>query len=49
MYLRTIEDAYVEGELVREQAISALGAERVAELDYAMGAIAQDIERGLRL
>lgn len=49
LYRQSAEQAFIDDELPREQAIDALGPERVKEIEYAKQALAQDIARGLDL
>ncbi len=44
----TAEDAYLAGDISREEAISLLGEEKVAELDEAIAAIERDMAWGLK-
>jgi predicted transcriptional regulator len=48
LYRKQIADAYLAGELDREQAIAELGEETVEDLDYARRAVEQDIQWGLK-
>lgn len=48
LYRKQIADAYIAGELDREQAISELGEQTVEDLDYARRAIEQDVQWGLK-
>ncbi|MFO1431056.1 MAG: hypothetical protein U1F76_13075 [Candidatus Competibacteraceae bacterium] len=49
LYHQAVEQAYIDGNLARPDAVETLGAERVDEIDYAKKALAQDIARGLSL
>ena len=49
LYQQAMEQAFIDGAVTREDAIAALGHERVEELEYARQALAQDIARGLGL
>lgn len=49
LYREAIEQSYIDGEIGRERALDALGNERLAEIDYAMSALAVDVKRGLTL
>lgn len=49
LYRQAVEQAYIDGTLARDDAAAILGRERVEEIEYAKQALAQDIERGLRL
>ncbi|GIV80188.1 MAG: hypothetical protein KatS3mg050_4582 [Litorilinea sp.] len=49
LYRQAVEQAFINGEISREEAIASLGLERVEELEYAKRALAQDIARGLSL
>jgi predicted DNA-binding protein len=48
LYRKQIADAYIAGELGREQAISELGEQTVEDLDYARRAVEQDVQWGLK-
>jgi predicted DNA-binding protein len=48
LYRKQIADAYIAGELDREQAISELGEQIVEDLDYARRAVEQDVQWGLK-
>jgi hypothetical protein len=43
----TVEDAYLAGDISREEAITLLGEEKVAELDELIAAIERDMRWGL--
>ncbi|WP_448584560.1 hypothetical protein [Thermocrinis sp.] len=43
----TVEDAYLAGDISREEAITLLGEEKVAELDEVIAAIERDMRWGL--
>ncbi len=47
LYHQSIERAFIDGAMSREQAIAILGLEQVKEIEYAKQALAQDITRGL--
>lgn len=49
LYRQTVEQAFVDGEMARDEVVLILGLDRVQDLEYAMGALAQDVERGLGL
>ena len=46
LYQRTVEQAFIDEALTRTEAIAALGPERVAQIEYARQALAQDVARG---
>ena len=48
LYRKQIADAYIAGELGREQAISELGEQIVEDLDYARHAVERDVQWGLK-
>jgi len=48
LYRKHIANAYLAGELSREQAIAELGEETVEELDYAKRSVEQDVQWGLK-
>ena len=48
LYRKQIADAYLAGELDREQAIAELGVETIGDLDYARRAIEKDVQWGLK-
>ncbi len=41
------EQAFIDGAISREEAVAALGRERVEEIEYAKKALADDVVRGL--
>jgi len=47
LYRQAVEQAYVDDNLPRSEALTILGSESVAELDYAKRALLTDIKRGL--
>jgi hypothetical protein len=47
LYRQTAEKAFIDGALARPEAIAALGAQRVTEIEYAKQALAEDVARGL--
>ncbi len=49
MYREVVEQAFIEGAISREEAVAALGRERVEEIEYARQALTEDIMRGLEL
>ncbi len=49
LYRQAVEQAFIDGEITREEAIAVLGRERVEEIEYTKQALAQDIARGLAL
>ncbi len=49
LYRQAVEQAFIEGELSRAEALLILGAARVQEIEYAQQALAQDVARGLEL
>ena len=49
LYRQAVEQAFIDGNLARPNAVETLGAERVDEIDYAKQALAQDVARGLSL
>lgn len=49
LYRQTAEQAFIDEVLTQSEAIAALGAQRVAEIEYAKQALAQDVRRGLGL
>jgi len=48
LYRKHIANAYLAGDLDREQAIAALGVETVENLDYARHAVEHDLKWGLK-
>lgn len=48
LYRKQIANAYLAGEIDREQAIAELGEDIVENLDYALRAIEQDVRWGLK-
>jgi len=49
LYRDAVEQMYIDGQIDREDALSVLGRERLAEIEYAMSALAADVRRGLGL
>lgn len=49
LYRQTVEEAFINGNLSRDDAVAALGAQRVIDIEYAKRALAQDVARGLGL
>jgi hypothetical protein len=49
LYRQAVEQAFIDEQLPREEAVTILGWERVEEIDYAKQALAQDIAQGLEL
>lgn len=49
LYRQTVEEAFIDGNLSRDDAMAALGTQRVIDIEYAKGALAQDVARGLGL
>ena len=47
LYRETAEQAFIDEALTRSEALAALGPQRVAEIEYAKQALAQDVARGL--
>jgi len=43
------EQLFIDGAFPRDKAVEALGAERVADIEYARQMLAQDIVQGLEL
>ena len=48
IFRRSITEAYQTGQIPRAQAISKLGKEAVAEIDYAREAIERDVKWGVK-
>lgn len=49
LYRQTAEQAFIDEVLTLTEAVAATGPQRVAELEYAKQALAQDVRRGLGL
>jgi hypothetical protein len=49
LYQQTVEQAFIDETLTRAEAVAALGPERVAQIEYAKQALAQDVARGWNL
>jgi hypothetical protein len=49
LYLQAVEQAFVDEDLARDEAVRVLGIERVRDIEYAKQALFQDVERGLEL
>ena len=47
LYRQSIERAFIDGAMPREQAVAILGLGQVEEIEYSKQALAQDILRGL--
>ena len=48
LYRQKVMDAFIEGKLIRAEAIRILGLETVEDLEYQKDAIRKDIQWGLR-
>lgn len=49
LYQQAVEQLFIDDEFSRNEAVNILGRERVAEIEYAKQALAQDIFQGYRL
>ena len=49
LYRQTVEQLFIDGEMSRQEAVDSIGEERIAELEYAQQALAQDVAQGLNL
>jgi hypothetical protein len=49
LYQQIVEQLFIDGTFPREKAVTILGTERVAELEYAQHALEQDVTQGLNL
>lgn len=49
LYCEVAEQLFIDGAFPRDKAVEALGAERVADIEYARQMLAQDIVQGLEL
>ena len=49
IYRQTVEQLFIDGEMARQEAVNSIGEERVAELEYAQHALAQEVAQGLNL
>ncbi len=47
LYRQTVEQLCIDGGMTRQEAVTILGEERIAELEYAQQALAQDVAQGL--
>ncbi len=47
LYQEAITEAYLLGQLPREQALTELGADTLAQVDYQRDALTRDVEWGL--
>ena len=45
LYRQTVEQAFIEGRMPREEALKILGHERLAEVEYAQRALVEDINQ----
>ena len=48
LYADAVAEAYLSGEIERDEALAELGVEKVEEIDYALESIERDIAWGLR-
>ncbi len=48
LYRRQVADAYLAGDISRQDAAADLGEEMIADLDYALKAVERDVRWGLR-
>lgn len=49
LYKQIVEQLFLDGTCSRDEAVNALGAARVTDLEYAQHALEQDVKRGLTL
>lgn len=49
LYRQTVEEAFINENLSRDDAVAAIGAQRVTDIEYAKRALTQDIALGLGL
>jgi hypothetical protein len=49
LYREAAEQLFIDGSFPRDKAAEILGTDRVADIEYAQQALAQDITRGLSL
>ncbi len=49
LYRQTVERLFIDGDMTRQEALTILGEGRIAELEYAQQALAQDVAQGFHL
>lgn len=49
LYRKQIANAYISGQIDREQAIAELGEDTIEDLDYARRALERDVKWGLKV
>ena len=49
LYRQTVGQLFIDGKMSRQEAVDSIGEERIAELEYAQQALAQDVAQGLNL
>jgi hypothetical protein len=49
LYRQTVEQLFIDGDMTRQEAVNIIGEGRIAELEYAQQALAQDVAQGLDL
>ena len=49
LYRQTVEQLFIDGAMRRQEAADLIGEERIAEIEYAQQALAQDVAQGLKL
>jgi len=49
LYRQTVERLFIDGDMTRQEAVHILGEGRIAELEYAQQALAQDVAQGFHL
>lgn len=49
LYRQTVEQLFIDGKMARQEAVDSIGEDRIAELEYAQQALAQDVAQGLNL
>jgi hypothetical protein len=49
LYRQTVEQLFINGVMTRQEAVNLIGEGRIAEIEYAQQALAQDVAQGLEL
>lgn len=49
LYRQTVEQLFIDAKMARQEAVDSIGEDRIAELEYAQQALAQDVAQGLNL
>lgn len=49
LYRQIVEQLFIDAKMARQEAVDSIGEDRIAELEYAQQALAQDVAQGLNL